>query len=341
MKKTIQFTKHRFVMIALSLVLLAGGLAGTLVQGGFNLGIDFQAGLSLQVELDGSGIETGEVRDALSTFDGVQVQELGDPGLNRFSVRLQDDGTVDNFSNVKRAEISDALGAAFTGVEILGEDYVEPRFAADLALNAILLVSGAIALILVYLWIRFRIAYAVSSIAALVHDIAFMILFIGTFQIEVSSATIAAVLTIMGYSLNDTIVIFDRIRENEKLLSESSFIQVINVSITQSLSRTIITSLTTLLAVTAIFVFTTGQIQAFALNMIVGVLVGTYSSIFIASPTLIALTKGRRIKEKAKPENGIAAPTLDGGSAESETVAVDSSAIREQIRAQRSRKKKK
>jgi preprotein translocase subunit SecF len=143
-----------------------------------------------------------------------------------------------------------------------------------------------------------------------------MVLFIGTFQIEVSSATIAAVLTIMGYSLNDTIVIFDRIRENEKLLSESSFVQVINVSITQSLSRTIITSITTLLAVTAIYIFTTGQIQAFALNMIVGVLVGTYSSIFIASPTLLGLSGGKRIQEKVKAKDGVASPTLDGESAD-------------------------
>jgi preprotein translocase subunit SecF len=298
MKKTIHFTKHRFVMIIISLVLLAGGLAGTLLQGGFNLGIDFNAGLSLQVELRGSGIEISDVRDALADFDGVQVQELGEASQQRFSIRLQDDGEIDNFSNVMRDEIESALNADFSGVEILGEDYVEPRFAADLALNATILVIAAVALILLYLWVRFRFAYAVSSIVALVHDIAFMVLFIGTFQIEVSSATIAAVLTIMGYSLNDTIVIFDRIRENEKLLSDSSFIQVINVSITQSLSRTIITSLTTLLAVTAIFIFTTGQIQAFALNMIVGVLVGTYSSIFIASPTLIGLTKGKRLKER-------------------------------------------
>jgi preprotein translocase subunit SecF len=277
MKKTINFTKYRFIMIAVSLVLLAGGLAGTLLQDGFNLGIDFRPGLNLQVEFDNRAVVIEQVREALDGFDGVQVQELGSDEVSRFSIRLQNDNGDEDFRNFlseNSAALTAALSASLGGLEVVGEDYVEPRFAADLALNATILVVAAIALILLYLWVRFRIAYAVSSIVALVHDIAFMVLFIGTFQIEVSSATIAAVLTIMGYSLNDTIVIFDRIRENEKLLSESSFVQVINVSITQSLSRTIITSITTLLAVTAIYIFTTGQIQAFALNMIVGVLVG-------------------------------------------------------------------
>jgi preprotein translocase subunit SecF len=270
MKKTINFTKYRFIMIAVSLVLLAGGLAGTLLQDGFNLGIDFRPGLNLQVEFDNRAVVIEQVREALDGFDGVQVQELGSDEVSRFSIRLQNDNGDEDFRNFlseNSAALTAALSASLGGLEVVGEDYVEPRFAADLALNATILVVAAIALILLYLWVRFRIAYAVSSIVALVHDIAFMVLFIGTFQIEVSSATIAAVLTIMGYSLNDTIVIFDRIRENEKLLSESSFVQVINVSITQSLSRTIITSITTLLAVTAIYIFTTGQIQAFALNI--------------------------------------------------------------------------
>lgn len=343
MKQTIQFTKYRLPMIILSALLLAGGLAGTLMQDGFNLGIDFQAGLNLRVELEAEDLGTGEVRDALSAFDTVQVQVLGDPELQRFSIRLQDDGELENFSLTMRNRVTEALTQAFGdgSVEVLGVDYVEPRFAADLALNATILVVAAMGFILLYLWVRFRMAYALSSLAALVHDIAFMVLFIGTFQIEVTSATIAAVLTIIGYSLNDTIVIFDRIRENEKLLPETAFPQVINVSITQSLSRTVITSITTLLAVTSIYIFTTGQIQDFALNMIVGVLVGTYSSIFVASPTLLALSKNKRItvrtertdkKESKAPAAGIAP--------EAASPQVDSSALKEQLKAQRKKKKK-
>ncbi|AHC13769.1 protein translocase subunit SecF [Salinispira pacifica] len=342
MKQTIQFTKYRLPMIILSALLLAGGLAGTLLQEGFNLGIDFQAGLNLRVELDGDDLGTGEVRDALSSFETVQVQVLGDPQLQRFSIRLQDSGEVENFSLTMRNRVTEALAQAFGdgSVEVLGVDYVEPRFAADLALNATILVVAAMGFILLYLWIRFRMAYALSSLAALVHDIAFMVLFIGTFQIEVTSATIAAVLTIIGYSLNDTIVIFDRIRENEKLLNDSAFPQVINVSITQSLSRTVITSLTTLLAVTSIYIFTTGQIQDFALNMIVGVLVGTYSSVFVASPTLLALSKNKRIKVRTEQKES-KAPAVAGDAPEAGAAQVDSSALKEQLKAQRKKKKKK
>ena len=331
MKKTIHFTKVRFIMIIFSLLVLGAGLTVTIVNDGFNLGVDFQAGLNLQVEISSTAsVGIADIREALVAFDGVQVQVLGADNLQRFTIRLRDEGDVADFSNVKRNEVSQALGAAFgtASVEILGESYVEPRFAADLTLNTTILVVAAMACILVYLWFRFRFAYALSSLTALVHDIVFMVLFIGTFQIEVTSATIAAMLTIIGYSLNDTIVIFDRIRENEKLLSDSAFAQVIDVSITQSLSRTIITSLTTLLAVSAIFIFTTGAIRNFALNMIVGVLVGTYSSIFVASPMLLALNrkrgkKDRQEKQTATPENV----------QEKTATVVDSSAVKEQIRA--------
>ena len=162
----------------------------------------------------------------------------------------------------------------------------------------IYLTAFALLLILAYVWFRFKLAFAVSAIIALVHDVAIMLGFIGTFQMEVSTATIAAVLTIIGYSLNDTIVIFDRVRENIGILREESFENIINASITQSLSRTLITSLTTLLAVLAIFIFGTGAIKDFALNLIVGIFVGTYSSMFVASPILLSWINTRERKKK-------------------------------------------
>ena len=337
MKKIVQFTKIRLLMIVLSLVVIGAGLIVTITKNGFNLGVDFQAGLNLQVEIQSSStaVSITSLRDVLSTFDGLQVQVIGADELQRFTIRIRDDGSIADFSNQMRDEISATLAATFgtSAVDILGEDYVEPRFAADLALNTTLLIVVAMIAILIYLWIRFRFAYALSSLTALIHDIAVMVFFLGSFQIELTSATIAAVLTIIGYSLNDTIVIFDRIRENEKLITDSPFSHVINISITQSLSRTIITSVTTLIAVTSIFIFTTGAIQDFALTMIVGIFVGTYSSIFIASPVLLALHKKPRPthkehKEKVKEES------------EPVPSAIDSSALKEQIRAQRQRKKK-
>ena len=302
---TIRFSRFRYVMLVLSIVLIATGAAVTVSRGGFNLGIDFQAGLSIRVEVDPARADasTETVRAALGSVSGAQVQTVGEDADQQYVIRVSDPGDIDSFSSVVSGEILDALSEEFgeNAVTELENTFVGPRFSQDLTQNTILLTTLALAVILVYIWIRFRLGYATAAITALVHDVAFIVAFIGAFQIEVSTATIAAVLTIIGYSLNDTIVIFDRIRENETVMRESGFEIIINASITQSLSRTLITSLTTLLAVTAIYVFATGSVQLFALNMIVGVVVGTYSSIFIASPVLLGWQRSAR-KRKAKKD---------------------------------------
>jgi preprotein translocase subunit SecF len=308
--KTIQFTRLRFVMIAVSVLVIAGGLTATILQGGFNLGVDFQAGLSLRVAVDSTDASTESVREAVASIDGTQVQRVGVDEDNQFVVRVRDAGEIDSFSSVMSERILDALASEFGTAAIteLENTYVGPRFSEDLTRNTVLLTSLAMALILLYIWFRFRLGYAVASISALVHDVAFMLVFIGAFQVEVSTATIAAILTIIGYSLNDTIVIFDRMRENERLMRESGFETIINASITQSLSRTLITSVTTLLAVAAIYIFATGTVQNFALNLIVGVVAGTYSSIFIASPVLLGWRRAARKRKTTKESELRGAP---------------------------------
>ncbi|MEE8441344.1 MAG: protein translocase subunit SecF, partial [Spirochaetia bacterium] len=228
----------------------------------------------------------------------------------QFIIRVSDPGDVARFSTVASRDILDSLRDGFgdDAIEELENTFVGPRFSEDLTQNTIILTSLALVVILIYIWFRFRLGYATAAITALVHDVAFMLVFIGTFQIEVSTATIAAVLTIIGYSLNDTIVIFDRIRENETIMRESGFEAIINGSITQSLSRTVITSFTTLLAVTAIYVFATGAVQLFALNMIVGVVVGTYSSIFVASPVLLGWQRASKRRKARKDAERHGAP---------------------------------
>ncbi len=303
MKRVFDFMKSRVVMLVISALVIVGGIAGTVAQGGFNLGIDFEAGLNLTVEISGAGdVQVEDVRSALDQYDGAQIQRLGDAEDNQFVIRVRDDGSIDNFEQVASAEILDSLGSAFSGsrIEELQASYVGPRFSEDLTSQAVYLTVFALLLILAYLWFRFRLGYALASITALVHDVLIILGVIGTLQLEVSTASIAAVLTIIGYSLNDTIVIFDRIRENEVLLRDSSFRSVINTSITQSLSRTLITSLTTLLAVAAIYIFSTGQIQLFALKLIIGVVVGTYSSVFVASPVLLAWHNGAVARRKRR-----------------------------------------
>ncbi|MDC7226588.1 MAG: protein translocase subunit SecF [Spirochaetales bacterium] len=398
MKRVINFTKIRFVMFAISAVLIIGGLAGTFSLGGLNLGIDFQSGLSQRVQIapvamevsylgeeearfnildeevsidvftndgktesynypladydtaaelsqammevpsltvnlvesdapasailslaflvdlsegsavvnysnagSGNSIEIDEIRNVLSNLGDPQIQVVGSEDAQEFLIRLEDDGT-DEFSETASSQVFNQLEAKYgTGTVIIKQsDYVGPRFSTDLGQSVILLVGLALALILVYIWVRFELAYAVSAIIALAHDVALLIAFIGLTRMEVSTAIVAAVLTIIGYSLNDTIVVFDRIRENRQLMRDADLKTIVNTSITQSLSRTLITSVTTLLAVAAIYVFATGQIQDFALAMIVGVVIGTYSSIFIASPVLLGWITSRRSRKLAK-----------------------------------------
>ena len=301
MARVIAFTRLRFVMIAISVVIIASGIGVTISQGGFDFGIDFQAGLDLRVEID--GVDSVErVREALTGIDGAQVQSIGGAGSEEYSIRVRDDGVLEQFSEVMSGSVLDALEAEFGdgSVEELESAYVGPRFSEDLTEQAILLTSLALALILIYIWFRFRLAYAVAAISALLHDVLFMLGFIGTLQIEVSTATIAAVLTIIGYSLNDTIVIFDRIRENESLMRDASYENIVNTSISQSLGRTLITSLTTLLAVVSIYIFATGAIQSFALNLMVGIVIGTYSSVFIASPVLLGWQRRSRARRRKR-----------------------------------------
>ncbi len=288
MEKVINFTKSRFIWLTISIVLIVAFWVGTFAQGGFNFGIDFKAGLSQRIAISGAD-DIASVKDALSSMEALQVQTVGDSGENNYMIRVGEDESVENFQAQAEKEILDNLEAAFGAgsVEVLSTEFVGARLAGNLSSQTIFLTIVALALILVYIWFRFRLNYAVSSIAAIVHDVLFLLGFIGVLQLEFSTATIAAVLTIVGYSLNDTIVIFDRIRENSRLLKDKKFFEVINISITQSLRRTLITSLTTFIAVLFIFVIGTGTIKTFALSLIVGIIVGTYSSIFIASTILL------------------------------------------------------
>jgi preprotein translocase subunit SecF len=290
MNKTINFTKLRAPMMIISLVLITGFWVGTAVTGWFDLGIDFKAGLNVQVHISGDDVSENSVREALTGFDSSpQVQNVGTENVGDFIIRLGVEGDEAEFQQTGEAKLKKALEGQFGSgsVNVDSSSFVGARFAGNLARNTAWLSIVALLLIMVYIWIRFTLNYAVSAIAAIFHDVLFLVGVIGLFKMEVSTATVAAVLTIIGYSLNDTIVIFDRIRENTHLLKESDFKEIVNVSINQSLSRTLITSLTTLIAVISIYIFATGTIRVFALNLIIGVVVGTYSSIFIASTILI------------------------------------------------------
>ena len=263
------------------------------IIGGFNFGIDLKAGLNIVVDMP-TGLNEQELREILVDFNP-QIQKAGDED-GRFIIRIADNSGIEDFQRITTQSVFGILSTEFESVEIVSEEYIGTSFAASLATQTIWLTLIALGLILLYVWIRFKLNYAVSAVAAVLHDVLFLLGLIGALQFEFSTATIAAVLTIIGYSLNDTIVIFDRIRENARITKDMSFKEVINQSISQSLSRTLITSFTTLLAVIAILIFATGTIQTFALSLAVGIVVGTYSSIFVASPILL-IWHDRRLRK--------------------------------------------
>ena len=250
-------------------------------------------------------VNIDDIREAMKSVGSVNVQTLGKVSEGGFQIKINvSEG--ENQADVEH-RINDALYSYFgqENVVVLQSDFVGPKFSSDLLRASIIAILLAIVLILIYIAFRFRIAYAVSSILALAHDVAAMICFILIFQLEVSSTTIAAVLTIIGYSLNNTIVIFDRIRENVAENPKEGVWSIINKSVRQSLSRTIITSLTTLVAILPLAIFSSGDIKIFAINLTWGIIVGTYSSNFLAPAFLSFFNRFApidKVKEKAKDE---------------------------------------
>ncbi len=288
---------------------------GSLKVENFMPGYNFPARLSasdlrLNYATDTKDVDIDDVRDALSSLESVNVQTLGKASDGGFQIRIKahDGDSQDSLEE----KVNSALGMYFgeDNIVLLQSDFVGPKFSANLLRSSFYAILLAIALILVYIAFRFRLSYALSSILALFHDVVMMFAFILIFRLEVSSTTIAAVLTIIGYSLNNTIVIFDRIRENLVLKNKMSLVDIVNLSIRQSFSRTLITSLTTLFAILPLAIFSSGDIKNFAINLTWGVVIGTYSSNFLAPAFLMMFHHFSAIdKEKKKIESD---PLLEG-----------------------------
>ena len=242
----------------------------------------------LNFATDTRDVVIDDVRAALSSLGDVNVQTLGKLSEGGFQVRVK--AHEGDTQDLLEKRVNGALGSYFgqENIVVLQSDFVGPKFSSTLLRSSAYAIMLAIVLILIYIAFRFRLAYALSSILALFHDVVMMFAFILIFRLEVSSTTIAAVLTIIGYSLNNTIVIFDRVRENlgnNKL--RMSVPDVVDLSVRQSLSRTIITSLTTLFAILPLAIFSSGDIKNFAINLTWGITVGAYSSNFLAPAFLV------------------------------------------------------
>ena len=233
-----------------------------------------------------------DVRSALSSMNDVSVKMVGDSKSNSFQIRAGDDGSDPEASKKIQQAIASRLSSAFGEdmIAVIKTDFIGSQFSSSLVLQSIILVAATLLLIWLYSTIRFRWDFALGAVLAITHDALIMIAFIAWTGLEMNSTMIAAILTIIGYSINDTIVVLDRVRENMKTVKVTKFTELLNLSQTEILGRTVITTVTTLLAVFALYIFTSGSMKEFALALIVGMISGVYSTIMIAS-AFIALVR--------------------------------------------------
>ena len=300
---SIQFMAQSRLGLYVSGAVIGAGIISLILAGGPLLSIDFKGGTHLAVHFT-DPVDVNDIRSAMSTvsidgqlfdFSKTEIKQFG--STRDISVRIPHlDKEPANFAQRIIVHLRKSFSDKVPKVEsdfILSIDKVGPKIGSELSNKAIMAIISALGLILFYISIRFEFNFALSAIAALMHDV---FVTLGIFSImgyEISLPIIAAFLTIVGYSLNDTIVIFDRIRENVKSMKRLTYTQVVDHSINDSLSRTIITSVTTFIVVLILWLFGGAVINLFAFAMMVGVIVGTYSSIFVACPLVVRLHAGK------------------------------------------------
>ena len=297
-KPNFNFIRWRWHAIALSLLVILAGVAVILTRG-LPLGIDFSGGTLIVVKFQ-QPVAEDAVRNALNAIPGDKViQPYGDAGQNEWLIRLaQDPNEQADLEQGGRA-VMDALERANLGKpEVLQRDSVGPVIGRDLQLKGIYATLASIVGITLYIGLRFRFAFAIGAIVATLHDVFVTIAFLTFFNYELSLNIVAALLTITGYSVNDTIVIFDRVRENLRGMRRESLEHVVNISVNQTLSRTIITAGTTFVSVLSLFLFGGEVLEGFAFTMLVGIISGTYSTVFIAAAIAILLS-GKQAKARS------------------------------------------
>ena len=281
--KDIKFTNFykRFNIFSLILALLS---AFTILFQGLNLGVDFKGGTLIELRTENFQIGISEIRQSFLKMNlgEVSVQKFGNE--NDYLVKIQQTNLQDtNFIKKINQQISKDVGSNinFRRVENVG-----PKVSHELIRSAAIAIALSMLAMLVYIWFRFEWQFSLASIIALVHDVLITLGIFSILSLEVNLSIVAALLTIVGYSLNDTVVIFDRIRENLRKYSKIPIGEISDISTNETLSRTVITSLTTLLALLSIYFFGGEILKGFSFAMIIGVIIGTYSSIFVATPIL-------------------------------------------------------
>ena len=297
--KKLSFIKFHFIGFIFSSILIIGSLI-SFFSFGLNFGIDFKGGTLIEIETK-EDVDISQIRFSLNNLSlgDIQIQEFGSKNdiLIRIEQQSGGDKIQQNVVELVKTKLNTDLNSSvnYRRVEVVG-----PKVSGELIQAGTLAIGLAVFAMLLYIWFRFEWQFSLGAVVALIHDV---ILTIGIFcitQLEFNLPIIAAILTIVGYSMNDTVVIFDRVRENLRKYSDIKIFDLTNISINETLSRTIITSVTTLLALLSIYLFGGEILKGFSLAMILGVIFGTYSSIYIANPILVALNVSQRtiVKEE-------------------------------------------
>ena len=284
------FSKWR-IWLGISALMMVVGLASFGMQG-LNFGIDFRGGTTVRTEST-TAIDVGLYREAIAPLGlgDISITEVFDPTFAEDQhvamIRIQAQDSGEAISGEVIETLQTTLDAVAPGIKSVSVESVGPKVSGELVQTAILAVVLAIGGVLIYIWLRFEWQFALGAVVALVHDVVLTIGIFSELQIKFDLAIIAALLTIVGYSLNDTVVVFDRVRENLRRYKKKDLSEVLNLSINETLSRTMMTSVTTLLALISLYVLGGDVIRGFVFAMIWGVIVGTYSSIFVASAILL------------------------------------------------------
>jgi preprotein translocase subunit SecF len=266
--------------------------------GGLNCGIDFKGGTLLEISTAPEAVDLGRVRSELGALElgDVQVQAFGAPSSALVRFQTPEGESAEQAIDEVKAALDRALGdVVFAKTEVVG-----PKVSGELFQNGLLALGFAIALMLIYIWFRFELQFGIGAVAGLLHDVVLTFGLIALFDLEFSLTSIAAILTIIGYSMNDTVVVFDRMRENIRKFKSMPLAEIIDLTVNETLSRTIITGLTTILALGALAIFGGPTLFGFSVIMIFGVVIGTYSSIYVAAP-IILLWGVKRGDDEAEP----------------------------------------
>ena len=286
----ISFNKYYNKFNILSAFLIAISLF-FLIFKGLNFGIDFKGGTLIELRSMDTKISVSSLRDRFNQMDlgDVSVKKFGND--TDFLIKFENKDNKKNIIEEVRSNLDSSFGNSF---EFRRVENVGPKVSAELLKSGIIAISVALILMLIYIWVRFEWQFSLGAILALFHDVIVTLGLFSILSLEINLSIIAAVLTIVGYSMNDTVVIFDRVRENLKKYSDIKIFELTNISINETLSRSLITSITTLLALFSIFFFGGEILKGFSLAMIFGVIFGTYSSIYIANTVLVRLNVSQK-----------------------------------------------